>query len=329
MSITQNLKPIIWVNSLAVKKSVQQIHCSIEITMISESEYLNHIQHTFPDLDLQDVYINQEGMVNISVIVNWARVFRFPRGEWAIPLQRNEMNALDLVRHYVDIPVPYWDYRSDEMISYPFIPGDPLLTDDLLRMGEREKDAVANMLARFLKQMHSIPMAKIKAADIQQSETVRTVEEQLQFYEDVQTHLFPLMWADGREWVKRLFAPFLADHTFLDYEPAFMNGDLGVYHLLFNQQTKKFNGIIDFGTAGVGDPAQDFGLLVNQYGESFLRRMSRTYPEIRKHVDRARFYAGKVELEWVLRGIQDEAKDMFVVHLGRARDAMPIGSDCS
>ena len=76
------------------------------------------------------------------------------------------------------------------------------------------------------------------------------------------------MWADGREWVHRLFAPFLADHFFLAYEPCFMNGDLGVYHLLFDRQTNQFNGIIDFGTVGIGDPAQDFGLLINQYGES-------------------------------------------------------------
>ena len=297
--------------------------------MISESEYLNHIQQAFPDLALQDVHVNREGMVNVAVIVNRGRVFRFPRAERGAALLQHEKNALDLVRQYVDIPVPHWDYRSDEMISYPFIPGDPLLTDDLLRMSEQEKDAVADVLATFLKQMHSMPMAKVKAAAIQQSETVRTVEEQLQFYQDVQTRLFPLMWADGREWVKRLFAPFLADHTFLEYEPAFMNGDLGVYHLLFDRQTNQFNGIIDFGTAGIGDPAQDFGLLINQYGESFLWRMNRIYPELREHIDRARFYAAKLELEWVLRGIQDEAKDMFVVHLGRARDVMPIGSDWS
>jgi aminoglycoside 2''-phosphotransferase len=178
----------------------------------------------------------------------------------------------------------------------------------------------------FLKQMHSIPLDKVEAAAIQQSETVRTVEEQLQFNEDGKTVLFPLMWADGREWVRRLFVPFLEDHTFLDYRPASMNGDLGVYHLLFDRQTNQFNGIIDFGTAGIGDPAQDFGILINQYGESFLPRMSHIYPEIAEYIDRARFYAGRIELEWILRGIREEEDDMFVVHIGRARDAMPVGS---
>jgi len=123
--------------------------------MIAETDYLNHIQRTFPDLKLQDIHVNREGMVNVAIIVNQERVFRFPREEWGVGLLRNEMNALDLVRKYVDIPVPDWDYRSDEMVSYPFIPGDPLLTDDLLRMNEREKDAVAETLATLLKQVYN------------------------------------------------------------------------------------------------------------------------------------------------------------------------------
>ena len=294
--------------------------------MIAETDYLNHIQRTFPDLDLQDVQINREGMVNISVIVNQERVFRFPREEWGVDLLRKEMNALDLARKYVDIPVPDWDYRSDEMVSYPFIPGEPLLTDDLLRMNEQEKNAVAETLAAFLKQIHSIPMAEVNAANIQRSAAARSIDDWLQFYEDVQEHLFPLMWADGREWVRRHFAPLLADHAFMDHEPRFMIGDLATYHLLFNRQTNKFTGVIDFGAAGIGDPANDFSLIINQYGESFLRRMSRTYPEIREHIARARFGAGTLELEWVLGGIQRGENDMFVVHLGRARDMMPVDS---
>jgi aminoglycoside 2''-phosphotransferase len=292
--------------------------------MSAESDYIKHIQHTFPDLDIQDVKINREGMVNVVVIVNQARVFRFPREPWGVVLLRQEAKALDLVRRYVDLPTPDWDYRSDEMVSYPLIPGDPLLTDDVLRMSEKEKDAVAETLAVFLKQVHSIPMAEIKAAKIDCSASARSIDDWLQLYQDVQETLFPLMWADGRTWVKRHFAPLLANSAFMDYKPRFVNGDLATYHLLFNPQTKLLNGIIDFGTAGIGDPAVDFAAIINQYGETFLRRMNRTYSEIREYIGRARFRTGASELAWVLRGIQQDENDMFVVHLGRARDMQPV-----
>jgi len=60
------------------------------------------------------------------------------------------------------------------------------------------------------------------------------------------------------------------------------------------------------------------------FGETFLRRMNLTYTEIHEHIGRARFRAGALELAWVLRGIRQDEKDMFVVHLGRARDMQPV-----
>ncbi len=292
--------------------------------IITEDDYLDHIQQTFPSIRLDDVMINQDGMVNVSVIVNRERVFRFPRADWGIPLLHQEMRVLDLIRPHIDMQIPNFDYRSDEMVSYPYITGEPLLTDDVERMPEKDKDLVAEILGRFLKQLHSIPLAKVKAADVTGSETIRSVEDWLQFYNEVQEHLFPLMWADGREWVKRHFSPVVANGKFLEYERLFMHGDLATYHLLFDRPTNRFNGIIDFGTAGIGDPAADFGCIINQYGESFLRRMSGAYPEISDHIQRARFWAGTLELQWILGGIKRNDPSMFVVHIGRARNMRPI-----
>jgi aminoglycoside 2''-phosphotransferase len=85
-------------------------------------------------------------------------------------------------------------------------------------------------------------------------------------------------------------------------------------------------GVIDFGTAGTGDPAQDFGMLINMYGESLVRRLSLHYKGIPDLVERARFYAGQLELFWMLGGLRSGNKSWFAVHLGRARDALPIGS---
>ena len=77
--------------------------------MIPESEYINHVQRAFPDLDLQDVQINREGMVNAAVIVNHERVFGFLRTEWGVALLHREANALNLVRQYVELTVPHRD----------------------------------------------------------------------------------------------------------------------------------------------------------------------------------------------------------------------------
>jgi aminoglycoside phosphotransferase (APT) family kinase protein len=83
---------------------------------------------------------------------------------------------------------------------------------------------------------------------------------------------------------------------------------------------KCINGIIDFGCAGLGDPAIDFGVVINSYGETFLSRFYKVNPEAEIYLRRARFYAGAIELRWVLQVIERDDPMWFAVHIGNARD---------
>lgn len=122
------------------------------------------------------------------------------------------------------------------------------------------------------------------------------------------------------------FAPLVKDPSFMAGEQTFMHGDLASYHLLFDPAAKRLNGVIDFGTAGIGDPACDLALILEDFGESFLRYLDPYYPEIGTLIERARFWAGSLELEWLLGGLRDAGDpSWFAVHIGRARDVLPIG----
>ena len=130
-----------------------------------------------------------------------------------------------------------------------------------------------------------------------------------------------------RESVEEHFAPLVADEKFMDYQPKLINGDLVPYHIIFDRGKRQINGIIDFGTAGIGDPAADFSCMIYNYGESFLAKMMKYYPEIESALDRARFWAGTLELQWALAGARTKNYWWNLVHLGGARDAKPIGTD--
>ena len=189
------------------------------------------------------------------------------------------------------------------------------------------KVAIAEQLGTFLYQLHTVPMSEVEKMEIRPSVTNRTPQNWQKLYDDVHEKLFPLLMQFARDWVEQHFAPVLQDPGFMACEPCFMNGDLGTYHLLYNRDTRRLNGIIDFGTAGVGDPAADFGCLIDQYGETFLRQMATFYPGLDQHIERARFWAGTLELQWVLGGLRyPDEPDWFMVHIGRARDVLPIGS---
>jgi aminoglycoside 2''-phosphotransferase len=212
-------------------------------------------------------------------------------------------------------------------VAYDWIPGEALTRHTLLRLPLADQQAVAEQLGLFLHQLHSVPIVEVEKMEIRPSVTNRTPEKWQKLYDDVKEMLFPYLMTFARDWVEQLFAPVLTNPEFMTYEPAFMNGDLGCYHLLYNPEARRLCGVIDFGTAGIGDPANDFGCLIDQYGESFLHRLAPSYPGIEQHIERARFWAGTLELQWLLGGLRySDELDWFMAHIGRARDVLPIGS---
>jgi RimJ/RimL family protein N-acetyltransferase/aminoglycoside phosphotransferase (APT) family kinase protein len=294
--------------------------------------YTQQIAQFEPDLTIETITSNNEGLVNDVLVVNGRRVFRFPKQAWGVAHLRHEASCLALARQHVTLPLPCWTvYESAELghpfAAYDWIPGEALTRHILLRLPPADQQVIAEQLGTFLHQLHTVPLAEAAAHDIRPSVTNRSPERWQKLYDDVRDKLFPYLMQFARDWVEQHFAPVLQDPTFMPCEHTFMNGDLGSYHLLYNRDTRRLNGIIDFGTAGLGDPAADFGCLIDQYGETFLRQMAPFYPGIERHIERARFWAGTLELQWVLGGLRSPNEpDWFMVHIGRARDVQPIGS---
>jgi aminoglycoside 2''-phosphotransferase len=299
---------------------------------VADSKYLNRIRECVPHLVIESVRANQDGLINDILIVNDQLVFRFPKNEtWARDLLANEIRVIQLARNYLDVQIPQIEHHAADLMAYGFISGSALQRNSILVMDENAQEEIARQLATYLKQLHNISMAEIERHQIAQSDTNRSHRVWVRLFEDVKRELFPLMMPHAREWVTNHFAPILADEDLMNYQPCLINGDTTPYHVLFDPQARRISGIIDFGTAGIGDPSADFATLIYFYGESFLRRMAKFYPEIRDGVDRARFWAGTLELQWALSGFRgrNAAWSWFTVHLGSARDVMPIGIEWS
>jgi aminoglycoside 2''-phosphotransferase len=194
-----------------------------------------------------------------------------------------------------------------------------------LRQDEALQDRLAEHLALFLSQLHAIPRELVERLAVGASEAERSLEDWAVMYDAVQRELFPFLWSHQKSWVQQLFAPLFDGQINLSYEPVLIHGDLGVYHILYNPHQRGINGIIDFGTSGLGDPASDFACLIQALGESFLQRMAQYSPAIPALLDRARFRAGALELEWALHGIRSNDPTWWLAHIGGARDVMPLG----
>jgi aminoglycoside 2''-phosphotransferase len=288
--------------------------------MSEPAPYETRIREIAPGLAIRTLSVNREGLLNDVVIVNDEIVFRFAKRDFASKDPREEARVLRLLRNYITLRIPEPFYVDEQILAYRLIPGEAMRRDLLLRFPEDDQQAIADQLAQFFQELHGIPVSEARALDIPVADALMKYEGWVNVYQRIRDKVFPLLQAHQREWAREHFESHLNDRRNFEYEIRMVDTDVPPYHILFDRQAKRISGIIDFGTAGLGDPAIDLGVIITHYGESFLNRFYRVYPEAEAYLKRARFYAGAIELRWVLQGIERGDPMWFAAHLGGARD---------
>lgn len=288
--------------------------------------YASRIRDLYPDLVLDRLELNSEGLVNDIVIVNGELVCRFPKHDWARELLLHEARVQDLVRGVTGLSLPSFEHLHPDVASYRYIPGVPLTRNLLLRAPAGERSRMVAQILDFLRALHSIPAASLEGADIRASDTNRDRKWWLEFHDALRNDVFPYLMRYQQAFVEDHFAPVVSGDLSLDYEPRLIHGDLAPYHLLTDPDRLHLSGVIDFGTAGIGDPAVDLATLLHAYGESVIGPALGVYPALRSSLDRARFWAGTLELQWSLRAVRQNDREFAVAHIGGARDVLPVGA---
>ncbi len=291
--------------------------------MSKKQRYVESIRQAFPELQIRAVELNEQGQNNDVLVVDGRWIFRFPR--YAQALERLEIEAaiLAAVEPYITLAIPVPVYLALEgreagiaFLGYRRIEGEPLWRETYRALEHALEpaatlDRLAGQLAGFLKELHGVPVAEVAAAAGTRHELPRddTYEVCADLYQRMREKLFPHMRSDACAWAADHFETFLGEATNFGYEPVLKHSDFGTSNILFDPASGSIRGILDFGSAGLGDPAYDFAGLLSSYGEDFLRRCARVYPELAGFLPRVRFYQGTFALVEALFGVEhgDEA----------------------
>jgi aminoglycoside 2''-phosphotransferase len=285
----------------------------------SLTAWTKKVQAVLPDLKIEHLELNQDGLINDVVIVNHSLVFRFSKTEEYAAILENEAHILELIQLRLSLAVPRPIYTGNGVLVYPLLEGLPLLFEDVLELDLQSRQNLAAQLGEFLHGLHTVPITGLSYR-LPQTRAYVTRQDWAEFKGQFQEKAYPLLQNHQVHWIERFFAMALDDPQFFSYPPALIHGDLAPYHILFSPTEQRISGVIDFGMAGLGDPASDFGILISIYGERFVTLMGAVYPGLEKLLPRARFYAQSIELEWVYRGLDSGENFWFTGHLGGARD---------
>jgi aminoglycoside 2''-phosphotransferase len=277
------------------------------------------VSDILPDIEIKTIQIHQEGLVNDVVIVNDTWVVRFTRTEFARELMDIEYQLLDLLQSQLSLSIPRPEKIDPDVLIYPHLKGRDFTREIWGNSTEDEQRSLAEQLGNFLQELHTISTEDL-TWDLPHTLAPVSHDTWVDIHERLIERVQPLLLPHQIDWMDALFEGPLSSAGFFDFDPVLIHGELTPYHILYSPEERRLNAVIDFGTAGLGDPAIDLGNLISNYGESLVEKIGNTYPNYPVLLDRARFYAQASELQWVLLGVESGEDYWFTAHLGGARD---------
>jgi aminoglycoside 2''-phosphotransferase len=277
--------------------------------VIKTEFYLREIRKHYPDLAIDTAILNQDGQYNDIVVVNDALIFRFAKVTESVETLRKEIVILKSLQGQISLAVPNPTYNNAEtnvvgeaFIGYPMIPGKPFLFHDFKATNIKARERIANQLSRFLYELHHISAHSVIPTELPFCDTH---DEWKNMYERIQAQLFRYMRPDACREVTKQLEDFTENANLYKFEPALRHGDFGAENIIYDPDGQSVVGILDFGGAGLGDPAIDFAGLFASYGEEFYKQCCSFYPEMEQAMIRVQFYCKTFALEEALFGIEN------------------------
>jgi aminoglycoside 2''-phosphotransferase len=268
---------------------------------------LESILEVYPDLEATAArLVEGHGQNNRILIVGEQWIFRFPRyAEGAERLIR-AVKILKALRGALPLRIPdplmaqlAANSVDKVFVGYPLIEGEPLWAEAFEQLpDEASRQRVVDQLAGFLKALHDYPVGGLLPDDVAVFDPLTQWRD---LYARIRSRLYSALRCDARDAVSVLFETFLDDPRNRSIHPSLIHGDYGTSNILYDPEGRIVVGVIDFDSAGVGDPAVDLAA-ASCYG---LDRFARVYPEVTAMVSRIDFYRGTFALQEALFGLEN------------------------
>jgi aminoglycoside 2''-phosphotransferase len=230
---------------------------------------VGRIRTAFPELRFTTATLNDLGEDHAVVLLDDRWVFRFPRSAEVAADGVVERRLLARLQEVCAVATPRYEHVSaaGDFGGYPMIAGAELTEDAFAGLPQEAQARVLGEIGGFLRALHSLPAGLVEPS----------VED---------AAWFAKLFAERRATLADALGPTLlrAADRFYQALPAavatteakVIHRDLTEDHILFDPETQRLAGVIDFSDARVGDPAFDFTFLW-AYGREAPPLAARSY----------------------------------------------------
>ena len=238
-------------------------------------------------------------------------IFKFARNDRARERLKREVALLNFLRPRITMPLPQMVlYDGDEPFTqHRAIPGEKLLADDYLMLGEGSRNALATRMAQLYAELHQLPLNRMQQAGAVNVDPWMSPDEILE-------RALPRLPRGYKGWAKKVVA---------GYRKLTIKGDELVYgyfdghgwNMAFDFTTATLNGVYDFGDSGFGSRHRDLSYSNWISADLTLRIIDRYEDLTHRKVDRemVMLYTSALRLAELAEGfLSDDQAVANVVH---------------
>ena len=215
------------------------------------------------------------GFSSVVVEVAGGWVFKVARNPVAAAGHAREARLLPALRGWLatPVPAPRWQVGSSEGLPFGAL-GYPKLVGVALTRERGQGLAVSAEVAAFLAELHTFPPERALGLSLPGPSARRSAIERLR--DEELPLLRDLLTAAEQRMIARWWDGFLTDPELRAAPARLVHGDLWYENVLVDPVEDKVVGVVDFESAAVDDPAQDFAALMH-LGEPFVERIVDAY----------------------------------------------------
>lgn len=230
-------------------------------------------------LTVCDICILGQGLDSIAYLVNNEYIFKQSKHDEARNNLKREIQVLKYLNGKVTLQIPVIEYYSKEngVCGYKEIKGNKLTSMIYNDMSSDEKDKLAQDIALFLKEMHSLQLPDIDELEL------HIIDDYKSDYVALRETIYDKIPDKSRDYLDNLYRKILNDERITKYVKALCHNDLSCNHILI--QNNKAVGIIDFGDAAITDRDKDFVYLLEESDQEIGREFGLKVLEYYNHID--------------------------------------------
>lgn len=216
-------------------------------------------------LIVHNVIVLGQGFDSIAYFVNDEYIFKHSKHDEARINLKKEIRVLNYLKGKITLQIPDIEYYSEEysVCGYKEIKGNKLSPGIYKGLSDDEKDMLAQDIALFLREMHSIPLPDIDGLEL------HVIDDYRSDYETLRKMIYDKIPDKSKEYIDDLYKRILNDERISQYVKALCHNDLSCNHIII--QNNKAVGIIDFGDVAITDRDKDFVYLLEDSSEEIGR----------------------------------------------------------